>query len=665
MKISSIYVTLSLLLASAFASCNFLDVADDYFSDEINSDSIFTSKRNLEAYMWDISRMFPDEGRLFTNPRTPSIYATDEAFTLVETRHGYDGVALLLGEISPTNMRSFGEEYRLDYQAVRRCNTILSRIDEAKDLTPSDRANVLGYVYFFRAYAYYRLLLNFGPVIILGDDVLETNGDKDYYNRSRATYDEMVDYICHDFETAAQWLPVRQAVMNFGRPTKGACYGLIARLRTYQASPAYNGGDAAHKYFGSWTRSADGVHYVSQTYDESRWAEAAAACLRVMKMTENGVQLYRLHTVESSNATPQLPLGVDYDDSYYTSWPNGAKGIDPYHSYADMFNGESVISSNPEFVWARYSADLREATRNAFPLRKNGWNNWCVTQKVIDAYRMSDGRNINNSSQQVPYSEDGFTSTVQNFSGYRLNAGVSNMYVNREMRFYASIGFSECYWPMTSATSTDDHDLTITYYFDSANGKQQSNIDFPITGYVLKKWVHPSDAWAGTNCARMEKPYAMIRYADILLMYAEALNHLTQSYQMTVGNEFATIFRDPEAIRDAIGQVRHRAGLPAPSPAEISDPDKVQKLIEQERMVEFLCENNRYFDVRRWGIYEESETEPFMGMNTDGNKDSYYRRVTLNTSRVGKRIVNRKLMFLPIPQEEVIKVPLLDQNPGW
>lgn len=659
------HMLLAVLVPSVIVSCNYLDVADNYFSDEISSDSVFNNKRNVEAYMWDITRMFPDEGSLQIKPATLGYYATDEAFSLVETWRGYDGMAYVLGELSPSSLGTMAERYDNCYKAIRRCNTIIKRIDEAKDITATERASILSYVHFFRGYAYYRLLLDFGPGINLGDEVLETNGSSDYYNRYRSTYDDMVEYICNEFEQAALYLPIRQSVMNFGRPTRGACYGLIARLRTYWASPEFNGGDAAHRYFGNWKRSYDGAYYVNQNYDEKRWAIAAAACLRVMNMKDNGNALYKLHTVESSSTTPQLPLGVTDDPDYYSTWPKGAKGIDPYHSYADMFNGESVISSNPEFVWARYSASLRDDQQCAFPIKKGGWNNECVTQKVIDAYRMADGHTIDNSSSECPYTEEGFTTKMKTFSGYRLNAGVSNMYVNREMHFYASIGFSECFWPMTSATSTDDHDQTITYYYDSPNGKQQSDHDYPITGYVLKKFIHPTDAWSGTNAARMEKAYPMIRYADILLMYAEALNHLTNTYHIELGGESYTLSRDEAAIGNAIGQVRHRAGLPAPSAAELADAHTVQSLIQQERMVEFLFENERYYDVRRWGIYETVEAESFQGMNTDGDKSTFYRRVTLNTSRTGKRVVNKKMVFLPLPITEVRKAKLIDQNPGW
>ena len=330
-----------------------------------------------------------------------------------------------------------------------------------------------------------------------------------------------------------------------------------------------------------------------------------------------------------------------------------------------MFNGEDVIPSNPEWVWARYSADLTAHTRTSFPAHLGGWNHCCVTQKVVDAYRMADGRNIDESTPQYPYSETGFTTAQQKFSGYRLNSGVYNMYNNREMRFYASIGFSECFWPMTSTSTVGDYNQTITYYYDSPDGKQSNLIDFPLTGYVIKKFINPTDAWTGTNAKRLTKAYPMIRYADILLMYAEALNHLTTTHTVQLGGETFTLSRDVNEMRMAFNQVRHRAGLPGMSVAEAADADKVQKLIEQERMVELLFENERYYDVRRWGQYEASESVTMTGMNMDGTKATYYQRTVPNSNRVGSRVVNRKMMFMPIPNSEIRKVPAMSQNPGW
>jgi hypothetical protein len=637
---------------------------DDYFSDELKLDTVFAQTRYIEAYMWAAASMFPDEGQVLQNNYTPGPLATDEAFTGFLTTYGYNGMRYVQGEITAGNLYSFNTWGNL-YQIIRKCNTILSRMDEAKDMTTKERSAILGNTRFIRAYAYYSLVVDYGSPILLGNDILESNESLPYYDRERSTYDEAVDYICNELDSAAEYLPATVSLMNFGRPTKGAAYGLISRLRLTQASPLYNGGQAAHSAFGGWTRQSDGAFYVSQTYDEKRWAVAAAAARQVMNLQAAGGPMYRLYTVDADSDTPELPAGVTSDPNYYQSWPDGAAGIDPYRSYAEMFNGEAVLATNPEFVWARRSGAILNNTQMSFPQRLSGWNGMCLTQKVIDTYSMIDGRSIDHSGKDYPYSENGFSNSTQTFSGYRLNAGVSNMYVNREMRFYASVGFSECYWPMTSSTSSGYYNQTISYYYDSPNGKGgvSSPNDYPVTGYVIKKFIHPSDAWGGTNARRMDKAFPIIRYAEILLSYAEALNNLTGSYTIEVNGEPHTFYRDMNEIKKAINQVRYRAGLPGIT--ENEDAQAIQQLIEEERMKEFLFENRRYYDVRRWGIYKETESVPVRGMNVEGSKDVYYTRVIPNTSRIGNRIVDQKLILMPIPLDEVRRLPSLDQNPGW
>ena len=112
--------------------------------------------------------------------------------------------------------------------------------------------------------------------------------------------------------------------------------------------------------------------------------------------------------------------------------------------------------------------------------------------------------------------------------------------------------------------------------------------------------------------------------------------------------------------------MRYRAGLPGLSNNQVNDKATVQKQIERERMVEFLYENRRFYDVRRWGIYEETEREPIRGMNPDGaTKETYYQRVIPGTSSFMTRVVHKKLAFLPIPRTEMRRLPSLDQNPGY
>jgi hypothetical protein len=541
-------------------------------------------------------------------------------------------------------------------------------MDEATDWTASERLRILSYTRFIRAYAYYYLITNFGPPVLLYDEIPNNNEEMAYYDRPRDLYDESIEYICTEFEEAAKYMPEKvSSVIEYGLPTKGAAYALVARLRLMHASPLYNGGSVARIYFANWTRSTDGKHYISQTPDPKRWAVAAAAAKRVMDMKIDGLPAYKLHTVEADDQTPALPTNVS-DPDYHESFPEGAAGIDPFRSYSEMFNGESVMFVNPEFIWARNSGSVTSYTSRSFPVANGGSNGMCVTQKVIDAYEMADGRLTSESSPEYPYSESGFTTEQKSFSGYRLNADVFNMYVNREMRFYASIGFSECFWACSSTSDNTQKNLTVTYYYDSPNGKSGATnpVNYPATGYVLRKFVNPIDAWAGTGARRIDKPFPIIRYAEILLSYAEALNNLGgESYTVEVDGVPQTFSRDVAEIKKAINQVRYRSGLPGLTDAEVNSPDFVLSKLKKERMVEFLYENRRYFDVRRWGDYEESEGETVRGMNTGATRDSYYQRVIPASTRIGNRIIHRKFIFLPISKTELKRLPSFDQNPGW
>jgi hypothetical protein len=594
--------------------------------------------------------------------------ATDEAFCLFNLGQ-FKGMAYVTGELNADNLDKLNR-WKSYYQVIRQCNTIVARIDEANDWTNTERMRILSYTRFIRAYAYYNLLLNWGPVVLLYDEIPNNNEEMVYYDRPRDLYDECVEYICNEFEEAAKnMLEKAPSIMEYGRPTKGAAYALVARLRLMHASSLFNGGSVAKIYFGNWTRRTDGKHYISQMPDPKRWAIAAAAAKRVMDMTIGGLPAYKLHTVERDDNSWELPKQEDVaDPDYHKPFPDGAAGIDPFRSYSEMFNGETVMTVNPEYIWARNSSNLRNSTKHSFPIANGGWNGMCVTQKIIDAYEMADGRLRTNSSDKYPYSETGFTTETKWFSGYKLNNNVHNMYVNREMRFYASIGFSGCHWPCSSTTDGTHNDLTISYYTESPNGKSgaQNPDDHPITGYVIKKYINPIDAWTGTSARVLDKAFPIIRYAEILLSYAEALNSLgNESYTIEIDGVSQTFFRDVNEIKKAINQVRYRSGLPGLTDPEMADADFVLSKIKKERMIEFLYENRRYFDVRRWGDYEESENQAIMGMNTAASKESYYQRVMPASSRITNRVINRKMLFMPIPKVELKRLPSFDQNPGW
>lgn len=659
MKKIKIFIISIISSCCLFVSCNYLNV-DKYFVDTFIPDSLFVNKINLQKYMWNIPTLFADEGGIWGSNITPGVCATDECFVQWDQAE-YPGMRYVLGEVTPDNLMGFYSQYVNMYKVIRKCNTLLANINKCTDLTTLDEREVLGYTYFMRAYAYYNLLVDYGPIMLLGDDVLETNEVPEYYNRHRSTFDESIEYICSEFEKSAKYLPLMVTIGQFGRPTRGAAYGLVARLRLMHASPSFNGGPSAKRYFAGWVRSTDKVNYVSQEYDEARWALAAHAAKRVMDMG-----IYKLHTVARTDNSPEIPANVPSAD-----FPNGAGGIDPYKSYKDMFSGEAIAFKNPEYVWGRYSSSVTNYTKHSFSVTKlGGWNGMAVPQKIVDAFYMADGRDITDSSTEYPYLVDGKTNQAKSFSGYQLPANISNMYANREMRFYANIGFSGRLWPCLSTSESNFRNQFITYSYDGNSGKTQTDGDlrnYPITGYVTTKYIHNDDAWKGNDAERLQKTFGIIRYAEILLSYAEALNNLTQSHTIVDEDGVShTYSRDINEISNAFNQIRYRVGLPGLTEEQLNTPASLFDAIVRERMIEFFHENRRFYDVRRWGIYEEVDSQPIEGMNTEAKEgEGYYERVVVVHKFARNRIVDKKMVFLPISRQEIRKVPKFDQNPGW
>lgn len=99
---------------------------------------------------------------------------------------------------------------------------------------------------------------------------------------------------------------------------------------------------------------------------------------------------------------------------------------------------------------------------------------------------------------------------------------------------------------------------------------------------------------------RTTKYFPIIRYAEILLGYVEAINHLSKSYTVELpaingGNnapQSYTVERIPTEIQKYFNPIRNRVGLPGLSDTEAaSDETTLDNIIKREYMIEFACEN--------------------------------------------------------------------------
>lgn len=163
----------------------------------------------------------------------------------------------------------------------------------------------------------------------------------------------------------------------------------------------------------------------------------------------------------------------------------------------------------------------------------------------------------------------------------------------------------------------------------------------------------------------MPKAAPDIRYAEILLNYAEALNELTTSYEVPSwdGAKVYSIARTEEELKKGIQPVRIRAGLPDYD--VYGDPDKFRIKLKRERQIEFFAEGHRYWDLRRWCDAPIEESLPVYGCNIYATKSSAASFHTPVETPSLKSSFSTKMWFYPIHYYIMKRNVLMTQNPGW
>ena len=162
------------------------------------------------------------------------------------------------------------------------------------------------------------------------------------------------------------------------------------------------------------------------------------------------------------------------------------------------------------------------------------------------------------------------------------------------------------------------------------------------------------------------KTYPIVRYAEVLLSYVEAMNEMDGSY--TDEATGITVSRNIPEMIFYFNQIRYRAGLPGITEAEASDYATMKDLIKLERRVEFAFENQRYYDLRRWKDAPNAYNKPITGLDVSAKmaeREKFYTVRVWNTETSMKRVFNNKMYFYPINQEILDRNAKLVQNPGY
>ena len=678
------YILFSLAFAAAtgtLTSCSdYLSVEGKVGGNNLTEERIFMSRDYTNQWLADTYR------RLLKY--NSDIQSKDYCISMFDDCYGYGDRSL---EYRTLRYGEYDEDWKQNqwedcYNGIRSASIMITSpyLDKNTELTASEIVDYRGQARFARAYLYWKLLQKYGPIPLIPEDG-GMNFDLSYEELSfpRSTYDECVEYIVEQFEIAASELPLTRDPRNVARPTRGAALAARAKVLLYAASPINNpGGPSDGDPSETFTDMVDdqGRMLMAQSYDEYKWARAAAAAKDVIDL---GV--YRLHTepfretgTDAVPASVTPPYREGYSDRTYLN--GGWSDIDPMRSYAVLFNGDLNVSENEEMIFTLGKNEdlLQNISRHQMPVEADGYNCHFMTGKMCDAYEMNDGTPfdenaaVNREFVTATEMENGEYPELGQYGGtcsINKGVGVCKRYVKREPRFYASCAFNGAFYAFASATSTSfSKNQQVFLYRGASSGYQGGTDRWVRTGIAVMKYVSQDDVFHG-NASGSTKMKSVVgfRYADVLLWYAEALNELQGSYEIPSwdGSASHTISRDITEMSWAIRQIRTRAGLPDYDAVVYSNSDELRDKIRHERMVEFFAENSRYFDVRRWKIAAEEENQLIYGcdpMMDAEQRELFHEKTILYDIPT---VFNRKMYFWPIQRVELQRNIRLTQNPGW
>ncbi len=466
---------------------------------------------------------------------------------------------------------------------IRNCNDVIENVEKSS-LTEQQKNEILGQAYFFRGYMYYHLVTIYGGVPIVDhvqDPILGTDGDGSNLIEPRRTTKECVDFICKDFENAANMLPDRwqNEAQDFGRITSGLAQAMLGKMLLYYASPVFNRSD-----------------------DVTRWEAAYTANKTALeKLKAGNFGLAYPTSGGEKNGANWAKMWMDY---------TGSDGSVNEAVFITLHNTKANVSGQPDYgKYNNWEHSIR-------PRNTNGGGGYTPTAEMVDLFPMADG--LKPGESKIPYdklnfwlnrdprfyrtfafpgvewqwSEGGVSLTDPSLSGIiptdvyttGKNYALWSYMWNDNEEDLAKVTTSSGYWPELLTQSTDKGSSHSIYV-------RKRTDDLHLHTSPFYEYINSQSNPKGfmKNAA----PLLTMRYAEVLLNFAEAAcgaNHYD------------------EAVK-ALEEIRARVGYTASNnyglPTDISsDRAKLFAAILYERQIELAYEGHRYNDMHRWMLFD-------------------------------------------------------------
>ncbi|MDR1718666.1 MAG: RagB/SusD family nutrient uptake outer membrane protein [Dysgonamonadaceae bacterium] len=596
-----------ILLTVLFVSCSdFFDITP---TDRIADSGVWDSPQSIELYVNDVyqsingplyvwsSRASRDNiggaPAMFDNFMTGDMwYNAGNLYTYSQWGKASSLGALLRWEDSYTN--------------IRKVNNAIEGLNGSTALPQDKKERYLGDMHFWRAMLYFELFRFYGKVPLI--DKPQNRFEEDIF-LARDNEIEVVNFIIADFEKAAAYLPKDIPNAELGRATKGAAVGMLSTAYLYFAGvmPEIIGESQAREYYKKAYETADILINGDLKGKYDLFGKNAA----------DKVSSYHSLFLEANEYNVEVIFDIQYM----------VDGID-YTSATGRRQHDLMGVSHP--------GSYGQNTDGSY----GGWGRNTPTQNIVDVFRMADGSAFDWNNPQH----------------------AAHPFENREPRFYADILYDGVAWRGTNLYTAP------TYFIKQVNSTtgeerwvEQNNSamkrgtnSYTMTGYYIKKHIDPSKRGGTPNrYAPFEgagQNLIVLRYAEVLLTYAEAKNEYLSA--------------PDESIYNALNEVRNRGGLPGITGL---NKDALREQIRTERHVELCFENKRYFDIMRWRKGPEIIGKDVYGIDVAWSLVNNVPVAKYTPILLTKKTFEApKNYLMPIPDAVTGRNPnLLPNNPDW
>ena len=556
------YIAIASMLMLSVVACR-KDLLETSPYNAVSSGNIWTSSNLAKLALNGVyNALLQNAGTSYTNSVTAANYLGLDAHTLsaldptVSPRNNWSSTfPLLNGNASPSD-GMFSLAWRQLYEGVSRANDVITNVESVPDMDPKVCAQYKAEAKFLRAYFYYRLNSYYRgvPLYLESTPVSE-------FTKPRSSEAEVWQAIITDLTDVINEpnLPGKYNAgdPNYGRVTKGAAYAL--RGKTYLWMKDYAKAESDFKQVGSLGFSLFQGEY-KQIFKE--------------KNEQSPEMVFSIQCFELNTYGNQMTF------KYGTRVTRGSCWND-FYGDTDFIDTYETVDGKP-FNWDDYIpgySSMTPAQRSVFFLR-DGLESGNGNLGSAD-YKTLYTRMVNYGSDFSKYLDQG------------NEARIKAVYENRDPRLQQT--YITPYSEYLGSPSGKEITYTLRWPFiqnDTSNPFDLRSDSSTYFHYLVRKFVSEGNELIYRQYSPIDVP--IIRYADVLLSLAEALNEQGKT---------------SEAIT-YVNMVRERAGvapLNSNEYTQVAGQDDMRNRIRREKRWELACEGALYIEELRWGTWYESK----------------------------------------------------------